>query len=83
MTATRDCNRQSGPPRRPGRPARSAWNDLPFGTALPERFVTKFTLMAGAVAFRVRVHDAMPLIAGDAAIMVIAGVTAALRAVSA
>lgn len=40
-------------------------------------------LMAGAVVFRVRVNDAVPLIAGDAAVMVIAGVTAVLRVVSA
>jgi hypothetical protein len=40
-------------------------------------------LMVGAVAFRVRVSDPTPLIAGDAAVMVMAGVAAALRVVSA
>ena len=40
-------------------------------------------LMAGAVAFRLRVRDAVGFVAGDAALMVLAGVLAALRAASA
>lgn len=39
-------------------------------------------LMAGAVGFRVRVRDAVPLIAGDAVVMVVAAATAVLRALS-
>jgi hypothetical protein len=40
-------------------------------------------LMAGALGFRIRVHDTIPLLAGDATVMVLAGVTAALRGVTA
>jgi hypothetical protein len=40
-------------------------------------------LMAGAVAFRLRVHDAAGFVFGDAVLMVVAVLTAALRAVSA
>lgn len=39
--------------------------------------------MAGPLAFRIRVHDAIPFLLGDAALLVLAGVTAALRAVTA
>jgi hypothetical protein len=39
--------------------------------------------MAGALAFRIRVHDAIPFLAGDAALLVLAGVTVVLRAVTA
>jgi hypothetical protein len=54
-------------------------NFAPLGVAAAIGLVA---LMVGAVAFRVRVSDAIPLIAGDAAVMVIAGVTAALRVAS-
>jgi hypothetical protein len=37
-------------------------------------------LMAGAVVFRLRVHDAFGFVAGDTMLLLIAGVTAALRA---
>jgi hypothetical protein len=40
-------------------------------------------LMAGALTFRVRVRDAIPFLLGDAAFLVVAGVTAALRVVTA
>jgi len=40
-------------------------------------------LMAGALAFRLRVHDAIAFLAGDAALLVLAAVTATLRAVTA
>lgn len=40
-------------------------------------------LMAGALAFRIRIRDTVPFLAGDAAVMVLAGVTAALRAITA
>jgi DoxX-like family len=52
----------------------------PLGVAAAVGLVT---LMAGALAFRVRVHDAMPFLLGDAAVLVLAGVTATLRAVTA
>jgi DoxX-like family len=52
----------------------------PLGVAAAAGLVA---LMAGAVFFRARVHDANPLIAGDATVMVIAGVTAVLRTVTA
>jgi hypothetical protein len=38
--------------------------------------------MAGALAFRIRVHDAIPFLLGDAALLVLAAVTAALRALT-
>lgn len=40
-------------------------------------------LMAGAVAFRLRAHDALPFVLGDFAVMIVAGVTATLRVLSA
>jgi len=40
-------------------------------------------LMAGALAFRIRVHDTIPWLAGDAAVLVLAAVTATLRALTA
>src|SRR5215469_7976851 len=40
-------------------------------------------LMAGALAFRVRVRDTIPWLAGDAAVLVLAAVTATLRALTA
>jgi hypothetical protein len=40
-------------------------------------------LMAGALAFRIRVRDAIPWLLGDAAVLVLAAVTAVLRAVTA
>lgn len=40
-------------------------------------------LMAGALAFRIRVRDAIPFLLGDAAFLMLAGVTATLRAVTA
>jgi hypothetical protein len=40
-------------------------------------------LMGGALAFRIRIRDAVPFLFGDAAIMVLAGVTAVLRAITA
>lgn len=36
-------------------------------------------LMAGAIAFRLRVHDAFGFVFGDTMLMVLAGVAAALR----
>jgi hypothetical protein len=36
-------------------------------------------LMAGAVAFRLRVHDAFAFVLGDTMLLLLAGVTAALR----
>ena len=36
-------------------------------------------LMAGAVAFRLRVHDAVQFVLGDTALLVLAGITIALR----
>jgi hypothetical protein len=55
-------------------------NVAPFGVAAAAGLVA---LMAGALAFRIRVHDTIPFLAGDAAVMVMAGVTVALRAVTA
>jgi hypothetical protein len=52
----------------------------PIGVAAAVGLVA---LMAGAVALRFRVHDAAALLVGDATIMVLAGVTAALRAATA
>lgn len=40
-------------------------------------------LMAGALAFRIRVRDAIPFLLGDGAVLVLAAVTAVLRAVTA
>jgi hypothetical protein len=40
-------------------------------------------LMAGALAFRIRVRDAIPWLLGDAALLVLAVLTAVLRAVTA
>lgn len=40
-------------------------------------------LMAGAVAFRLRVRDAFGFVFGDAMLMVLAGLTVAFRALSA
>lgn len=40
-------------------------------------------LMIGALAFRVRVHDAAPFLLGDGMFLVLAGATAILRIVSA
>jgi hypothetical protein len=37
-------------------------------------------LMAGALAFRIRVRDTVPFLLGDATLLVLAGVTAVLRA---
>jgi hypothetical protein len=40
-------------------------------------------LMTGALAFRIRVRDAIPWLLGDAAVLVLAAVTATLRAMTA
>ena len=40
-------------------------------------------LMAGAVAFRLRAHDAVRFVLGDATLMVMAGLAVAFRALSA
>jgi DoxX-like family len=40
-------------------------------------------LMAGALAFRIRVRDAIPWLLGDAAVLLLAAVTAVLRALTA
>ena len=40
-------------------------------------------LMGGALAFRIRIHDTVPFLFGDAAIMVLAGATAVLRVITA
>lgn len=40
-------------------------------------------LMAGAIAFRLKVHDAVGFVFGDAMLMVLAVLTAALRGVTA
>jgi DoxX-like family len=40
-------------------------------------------LMAGALTFRIRVRDTIPFLLGDAAVLVLAAVTATLRAVTA
>lgn len=52
----------------------------PLGVAAAVGLVA---LMAGALAFRIRVHDALPFLAGDAAFMTLAGVTATLRILTA
>jgi hypothetical protein len=39
--------------------------------------------MAGALTFRIRVRDTIPFLLGDAAVLVLAAVTVALRAVTA
>jgi hypothetical protein len=52
----------------------------PIGVAAGTGLVA---LMAGALAFRIRIRDTVPFLAGDAAVMVLAGVTAALRAITA
>lgn len=52
----------------------------PLGVAAAAGLVA---LMAGALAFRIRVHDTIPFLVGDATVMVLAGVTAALRVISA
>jgi hypothetical protein len=49
----------------------------PLGIAAAAGLVA---LMAGALAFRLRVHDAIAFPAGDAALLVLAAVTAILRA---
>jgi hypothetical protein len=51
----------------------------PLGIAAAAGLVA---LMAGALAFRIRVHDAIPFLLGDAALLVLAAVTAALRALT-
>jgi hypothetical protein len=38
--------------------------------------------MAGALAFRIRVRDAIPFLLGDTALLALAGVTAILRALT-
>jgi hypothetical protein len=48
----------------------------PLGVAAAAGLVL---LMAGAVTFRLRVHDAFGFVFGDTMLMVLAGVTAALR----
>ena len=52
----------------------------PLGVAAAVGLVA---LMVGALAFRVRVHDALRFLVGDAAFMVLAGVAAALRILTA
>lgn len=52
----------------------------PLGVAAAVGLVA---LMAGALMFRIRVRDAIPFLVGDAAFLVLAGVTATLRAVTA
>jgi hypothetical protein len=52
----------------------------PLGVAAAVGLVA---LMAGALAFRIRVHDTMPFLVGDSAVMVMACITAALRVVTA
>jgi hypothetical protein len=39
--------------------------------------------MAGALTFRIRVRDTIPWLLGDAAVLVLAAVTATLRALTA
>jgi hypothetical protein len=39
-------------------------------------------LMAGAVGFRIRAHDAVGFVAGDAVLLALAGLTAVLRALT-
>src|SRR5215470_8309004 len=50
--------------------------------AVPEAAAV-VALMAGALVFRIRVRDAIPWLLGDAAVLVLAAVTATLRAVTA
>lgn len=52
----------------------------PFGIAAAAGLVA---LMAGALTFRIRVRDAIPFLLGDAAFLVLAGITVMLRAVTA
>jgi hypothetical protein len=52
----------------------------PLGVAAAVGIVA---LMAGALTFRIRARDAIPFLFGDAAILVLAGATATLRAVTA
>ena len=52
----------------------------PLGAAAA---VGLIALMAGALAFRIRVHDTMSYLVGDAAVLVLAGVVAAMRVVTA
>jgi hypothetical protein len=52
----------------------------PLGIAAAAGLVA---LMAGALAFRIRVRDAIPFLAGDAVVLVLAAVTATLRALTA
>jgi hypothetical protein len=52
----------------------------PLGVAAAAGLVA---LMVGALAFRIRVHDAIPWLLGDAAVLVLAAVTAVLRALTA
>ena len=52
----------------------------PLGVAAAAGLVA---LMTCALAFRIRVRDAAPFLLGDATVLVLAGVTAALRAVTA
>jgi hypothetical protein len=51
----------------------------PLGIAAAAGLVA---LMVGALAFRIRVHDAIPFLLGDAALLVLAGVTTILRTVT-
>ena len=52
----------------------------PLGVAAATGLVV---LMAGALAFRIRVRDRIPLLLGDAAILILAGAAATLRAMTA
>jgi hypothetical protein len=52
----------------------------PLGIAAAAGLVA---LMAGALAFRIRVHDAIGFLLGDAALLVLAAVTATMRALTA
>jgi len=51
----------------------------PLGIAAAAGLVA---LMAGAVSFRIRVRDAIAFLLGDAAFLVLAGVTVVLRAMT-
>lgn len=48
----------------------------PLGTAAAAGLVV---LMAGALAFRIRAHDAIPFLLADAVLLVLAAATATLR----
>lgn len=48
----------------------------PFGVAAAAGLIL---LMAGAIAFRLRVHDSVGFVLGDTTLMVLAGLTVALR----